>query len=348
MIPQAVCEDDEPALYLQVEPLQATSPAGATSRKRRLLWTGFGFVGLIVIIGISTLSIRADSSPVSGRPSRPPRSVAFNTGPKPMGSANLLDPKKFINKKPDKIIRLERDYEDVAEGLKIVMNFRDILVVPRNHVSAPTAGHVQVSELLDGGWSATRDPYTLRVPQLKALLRHRGLPVSGKRAELLERLEIDTEKRLSIGEEPELIDAPKVQHRLELDTEKSVSSEPDLDLPQMEGIIRTADSSTLKQLIVVGTPKSGELYKFKVTQLKAILRERGLPVSGTKAELLARLLVNMEEAPDVVKEASDPPTTSSPKIEKEDGANAPFSTQTADDSPDCGEDGCELEWSEED
>lgn len=88
----------------------------------------------------------------------------------------------------------------------------------------------------------------LTVLQLKDLLRERGLKVSGRKAELVDRLEsvVDYDKNASIKNEKE---------------KPSQTSENDYN----------------------------DLSNLTVVQLKDLLREKGLMVSGRKAELVARL-----------------------------------------------------------
>ena len=88
----------------------------------------------------------------------------------------------------------------------------------------------------------------LSVRQLKTLLKQKGLPISGRKAELIERL---------IGPQSNINPAPPL---------KPINPAPPL---------KSSHPMPLEQM--------------KVPQLKSLLKLRGLPVSGKKAELIERL-----------------------------------------------------------
>jgi len=91
---------------------------------------------------------------------------------------------------------------------------------------------------------------SMTLPNLKAALKEQGLPISGKKAELIERLKgVDAIEEENTEEETS-----------EEDTESNETETTDIDY----------DSMTLPNL-------------------KAALKEQGLPVSGKKAELIERL-----------------------------------------------------------
>jgi len=101
---------------------------------------------------------------------------------------------------------------------------------------------------------------SMTVPNLKAALKEQGLPVSGKKTELIERLkenskdEYNAETVNPIGEEK------ADEETSEEETESKETKTTDVDY----------DSMT-------------------VPNLKAALKEQGLPVSGKKTELIERL-----------------------------------------------------------
>jgi hypothetical protein len=96
----------------------------------------------------------------------------------------------------------------------------------------------------------------MTVPNLKAALKEQGLPVSGKKAELIERLKGDSEDEY----EAETVGPIGEEGTSEEETGSKETETTDVDY----------DSMT-------------------VPNLKAALKEQGLPVSGKKAELIERL-----------------------------------------------------------
>ena len=114
----------------------------------------------------------------------------------------------------------------------------------------------------------------MTVPQLKEELRQRGLKVSGVKAELLERLMVDgndadSDIRPLAAEAQSFIPPPSKLDYIP-------DEKPDTQSP-IEGCV---DSS------------SAVFSAMSVPQLKEELRQRGLKVSGVKAELLGRLMVD--------------------------------------------------------
>lgn len=100
---QAAFVNQEPVEHLQGEAKQATSTQGTTSHKRRLLWTGFGFVGAITMSGISAMAIGflgacSDSPSDSRRPLqyfpafafKPVITIVGQTGAPPAGKTTDL------------------------------------------------------------------------------------------------------------------------------------------------------------------------------------------------------------------------------------------------------------------
>ena len=101
---------------------------------------------------------------------------------------------------------------------------------------------------------------SMTISDLKAALKEQGLPVSGKKTELIERLKEDS-KDESKAETIDSIEEEKADKETsEEETESKETKTTDVDY----------DSMT-------------------VPNLKAALKEQGLPVSGKKTELIERL-----------------------------------------------------------
>ena len=101
---------------------------------------------------------------------------------------------------------------------------------------------------------------SMTISDLKAALKEQGLPVSGKKTELIERLKEDS-KDESKAETVDPIEEEKADKETsEEETESKETKTTDVDY----------DSMT-------------------VPNLKAALKEQGLPVSGKKTELIERL-----------------------------------------------------------
>uniref|UniRef100_A0A7S1YYE1 SAP domain-containing protein n=2 Tax=Ditylum brightwellii TaxID=49249 RepID=A0A7S1YYE1_9STRA len=116
---------------------------------------------------------------------------------------------------------------------------------------------------------------SLTVPQLKEKLREAGLPVSGRKADLIKRIsdsfaEIDSPALVDVGESIQVKDIP--------------SSElvGKMNSPAVE----TINEATVAKII----PTPEYLATLTVPQLKDKLRTAGLTVSGRKAELIERLI----------------------------------------------------------
>ena len=100
---------------------------------------------------------------------------------------------------------------------------------------------------------------TMTIPNLKAALKEQGLPVSGKKTELIERLKEnskDEDKAETVGP----IEEEKTKEETSEEAKSKETETTDVDY----------DSMT-------------------VPNLKAALKEQGLPVSGKKTELIERL-----------------------------------------------------------
>jgi hypothetical protein len=98
----------------------------------------------------------------------------------------------------------------------------------------------------------------LTVVQLKERLRAKGLPVSGRKADLIERLSRSRASEVKL-------ERPRPS---EVKLERPRPSEVKLERPR---------------------PKKKDLAFLTVVELKTLLRAKNLPVGGNKAELVARL-----------------------------------------------------------
>jgi len=104
----------------------------------------------------------------------------------------------------------------------------------------------------------------MKVSELKAALQKLGLPVSGTKDTLIKRLK--ESKDNVIDEEKESIDEESKS------VEDTSEEEKEVELPE-------------------------DISKMKVTELRAVLKKRGLTVSGTKAQLVERLQGNIDGDP---------------------------------------------------
>lgn len=121
----------------------------------------------------------------------------------------------------------------------------------------------------------------LNVPELKEQLRSAGLPVSGRKAELVSRL---LDGSASAPVEPVAAPAPPVAQQI-------VQPEPSL------------------------FEQPSSLATLTVEALKGMLREQGLPVSGKKAELLSRLAGTSTAAAAAASAAAAPATAAAAPAE---------------------------------
>jgi len=111
------------------------------------------------------------------------------------------------------------------------------------------------------------------VAELKELLKEAGLPVSGKKAELINRLEENSEVNLDDETASDSDTLEKLQNLL---------SEAGFHLEKAGKNYKVKKDEK--------TQTEGEdLSSLTVAQLKKLLKEAELPVSGSKSELINRL-----------------------------------------------------------
>ena len=113
--------------------------------------------------------------------------------------------------------------------------------------------------------------------ELQSLLRQRGLPVSGRKAELIERLKNNKTN----------LQGRSCQHPQPLE---------DMSVKQLQNILREKKLPTsgrkaelIERLKTKPTNGPKQLEDMTVKQLQKILAEKGLPVSGTKTALIVRI-----------------------------------------------------------
>ena len=100
---------------------------------------------------------------------------------------------------------------------------------------------------------------SMTVPNLKAALKEKGLPISGKKSELIERLKENSE-----------------------DEDKAETVDP-IEEEKTKG--ETSEEAESKETETADVDYDG----MTVPNLKAALKEKGLPISGKKSELIERL-----------------------------------------------------------
>ena len=145
-------------------------------------------------------------------------------------------------------------------------------------ISQRTLGDIQDLDLFDD--EQVEHLSSLKVAELKERCKATGLKVSGNKEVLI--------ARLSEEEDPEV----------DLDDDKSEDSDilkKFKDLLSEEGFVLDKVKSNYKVKKGEASQDDGEdLSSLKVTQLKKLLKEAELPVSGSISELINRLKENSE------------------------------------------------------
>ena len=148
------------------------------------------------------------------------------------------------------------------------------------------------------------------VPQLKSLLRNAKLPVSGRKAALIDRLaragirdaECANKKSKTRSREKKVPTSKNTKDRTSQTKKKAAVATPTKKRTSRR---KTTNTSTKKRPAPITTPKKrpapitspkkktvGDYVKYTVAELKNMLRKVHKPVSGRKAVLIARLLDN--------------------------------------------------------
>lgn len=169
MILQSVLVNDETTLHLQVDTDPTTSPKYIGSLKRRFLWTGFGLVCVSMLIGAAALAIHSLASPAdspsgSRKSSHHVSEVAFAFVPTGAFRAAGLRPS---------IARVSQGH-----AVSRTPPFRMTTVDDQN-LKFTVPDPRMSNELYLSKFT---------VKGLQIMLKERGLPVSGKKAELVSRL----------------------------------------------------------------------------------------------------------------------------------------------------------------
>lgn len=138
----------------------------------------------------------------------------------------------------------------------------------------------------------------LSVPELQALLNERGVPeFPGTKEELI--VELGILESLDDGEEPSDEELARLEEMLEDQGLSSYVLEPVIEKAAATKVAGSSSPdasaeepvSKLKvpEAVPESVPEADKLSKLKIPELKAILKERRLPVYGKKADLIKRL-----------------------------------------------------------
>jgi hypothetical protein len=143
-------------------------------------------------------------------------------------------------------------------------------------MSAVKQDDIGLTALAESGEATDLSKFT--VMRLQSLLKERGLPVSGKKAELIARLRLDASEAPQGTMRPDdghFSEAEVMQLLGEVEAPKPILDEDG----KWRG--RTSDDKE-------------DFSQLTVPELKALLEKRGLPMSGTKEELIMQLEIDQE------------------------------------------------------
>ena len=133
---------------------------------------------------------------------------------------------------------------------------------------------------------------SLKVEELKNLLRERNLALKGKKSELIERLIENGYKTESKGDSKSLSSELRKLNLSLSETMKVVSELYGLDFEYFADFLAQVGETKPQAEKIPETVE--ELEKFKVADLKKILKNMGKKVGGTKSELIERILASDE------------------------------------------------------
>jgi len=234
---QNVLVDGVSTFHLQVEEGEATSPTDICLRQRQFLWRGFGLAaGLVMLLGASALPIHSLAAPADA-PSGSTNTAAFIHANSPLsylpavprlrkGRHDSRTPLPRMQPTP-LFVEMQNRYPTQLNviGLKQLLKERG-LSVSGNKAELITRLETFEDAVYDStGKEWMHRSYAerlacglvrLTVPELKVLLKEKGLPVSGKKAELITRLEISTEQqdlRSQIEIEMKINDREQISHK---------------------------------------------------------------------------------------------------------------------------------------
>jgi len=198
MLGQSSPPDDKTSLPLRFETDQAAlSQKVVLWRSTRFFWRGLGFAVLIVI-GVSAHALHPVAAYGSSASSRLVPALAFS----PLSLRAIHEASHPVSGHArNAAISASALEEPLAAPFSVTKQPLEWQPVPAdaiislgNEASARTAKPVQAKLMEEG--SLQKNIYELRVPELKAALRERGLPVSGKKADLITRLDTNMEESL--------------------------------------------------------------------------------------------------------------------------------------------------------
>jgi len=168
--------------------------------------------------------------------------------------------------------------------------------IQRNELTGASAQNAGDATTLHGSTSKARliekqgsvrtgEPLQVRglmVLELKAILKETALLVSGKKADLIKRLETDLARKSLTG------------------VQEFTSHVKDVSHNGRSGRTGSAGSFKVQLPALVGASQNHKylgksLDAYKVRELKAILKEQGLSTSGVKADLVTRLATEIEK-----------------------------------------------------
>ena len=148
---------------------------------------------------------------------------------------------------------------------------------------------------------------SLKVNELKELLKERDLKVNGKKSELIERLiesgyepeKVVTKSEKSLGEQIRKLDLSLFE------TMRAVSSVYGLDFEYFTDFLSEV-GETKPEVKKIDIPETEEeLEKLKVKDLKEILKSKGEKIGGKKSELIERILALEEEEEEAEQEEAE-------------------------------------------
>nr|QBK91419.1 MAG: SAP domain protein [Pithovirus LCPAC302] len=157
----------------------------------------------------------------------------------------------------------------------------------------------------------SQDFSDMTVKELKVHLKDNGLPVGGRKANLIERLEQFVSGDTTTESVVEKKSKSKRSRKDPLETVKSAIRDADLTLEQSirvlfdlysglpESVLEMINGEEKPEPVEVPNTKEG-LKILKVAELKKILRDMGQKVGGKKSELIDRIL-----HPEIVEETVD-------------------------------------------
>ena len=144
--------------------------------------------------------------------------------------------------------------------------------------------HVLIERLALKGFEGSADSATCDVLRLRCQLN--GLSKTGRKNELIDKLKRHDDDLRDAATAPPAAEKSRFVKLLDETEEKEEDSEEDEEEEEEEEDIT---SEATKE----SSPVASEVGKLKVAQLKDALKALGLPLSGTKSQLVARLQIGV-------------------------------------------------------